>query len=254
MDHRIKLYIEKTGILLAVYLLLKYLLPLVFPFFLAWLTVSLLASASRHFHRKLLPFTASVVAMFFFFTAATVKLTGWLLLEPCKDLIPELQTQLQTWINEYADLADWIPSSLSLHLSTAVPPVLSCAFGIFLYFMAVILFAHDWPDFQRLLTHLPFARPLEHAGKRIAQSLKGWAHAQIRIMFVIVLECTVGYWLLHIPVCFLISVIVGLKLFGAAGLFTGPFGILFVKELWTELEMWDSLQTPSASRCGDEKR
>lgn len=177
MDHRIKLYIEKTGILLAVYLLLKYLLPLVFPFFLAWLTVSLLASASRHFHRKLLPFTASVVAMFFFFTAATLKLTGWLLLEPCKDLIPELQTQLQTWINEYADLADWIPSSLSLHLSTAVPPVLSCAFGIFLYFMAVILFAHDWPDFQRLLTHLPFARPLEHAGKRIAQSLKGWAHA-----------------------------------------------------------------------------
>ena len=109
MDHRIKLYIEKTGILLAVYLLLKYLLPLVFPFFLAWLTVSLLASASRHFHRKLLPFTASVVAMFFFFTAATLKLTGWLLLEPCKDLIPELQTQLQTWINEYADLADWIP-------------------------------------------------------------------------------------------------------------------------------------------------
>ena len=60
MDHRIKLYIEKTGILLAVYLLLKYLLPLVFPFFLAWLTVSLLASASQHFHRKLLPFTASV--------------------------------------------------------------------------------------------------------------------------------------------------------------------------------------------------
>ena len=84
MDHRIKLYIEKTGILLAVYLLLKYLLPLVFPFFLAWLTVSLLASASRHFHRKLLPFTASVVAMFFFFTAATLKLTGWLLLKPCK--------------------------------------------------------------------------------------------------------------------------------------------------------------------------
>lgn len=189
--------------------------------------------------------------------------------------------------------------------------------------MAVILFAHDWPDFQRLLTHLPFARPLEHAGKRIAQSLKGWAHAQIRIMFVIVLECTVGYWLLHIPgaglwavltgmvdalpvfgtgtifvpwlilvfcqkdytffvwllllygitwltrellepkllgdglgllpVCFLISVIVGLKLFGAVGLFTGPFGILFVKELWTELEMWDSLQTPSASRCGMRK-
>lgn len=306
MEQQIKLYIEKTAILLAVYLLLKYLLPLVFPFFLAWLTVALLASASRHFHRKLLPFTASVVATFFFFAAAILKLTGWLLLEPCKNLIPELQTQLQTWLTDYAEWIDWIPSSLSLQLSTAVPPVLSCAFGIFLYFMSVILFAHDWTAFQNLLTRLPFADALGNAGKRIAQSLKGWAYAQIRIMFVIVLECAIGYWLLHIPgaglwavltgivdalpvfgtgtvfvpwlilvffqkdytffvwllllygvtwltrellepkllgdglgllpVCFLISVIVGLKLFGAVGLFTGPFGILFVKELWAELE------------------
>ncbi len=32
------------------------------------------------------------------------------------------------------------------------------------------------------------------------------------------------------------SVIAGLKLFGALGLFTGPFGILLIRELWTELE------------------
>ena len=39
------------------------------------------------------------------------------------------------------------------------------------------------------------------------------------------------------PICFLISVMAGLKLFGALGLFTGPFGVLLIRELWVELEM-----------------
>lgn len=33
------------------------------------------------------------------------------------------------------------------------------------------------------------------------------------------------------------SVIIGLNLFGAVGLFTGPFGVLLIRELWAELEM-----------------
>ena len=39
-----------------------------------------------------------------------------------------------------------------------------------------------------------------------------------------------------LPICFLMSVIAGLKLFGALGLFTGPFGVLLIRELWHELE------------------
>lgn len=39
-----------------------------------------------------------------------------------------------------------------------------------------------------------------------------------------------------LPICFLMSVIAGLKLFGALGLFTGPFGVLLIRELWYELE------------------
>lgn len=57
-----------------------------------------------------------------------------------------------------------------------------------------------------------------------------------------------------LPVCFLISVIVGVKIVRCCRSVHRSLCILFVKELWTELEMWDSLQTPSASRCGDEKR
>ena len=40
-----------------------------------------------------------------------------------------------------------------------------------------------------------------------------------------------------LPIGFLMSVIVGLQLFGPFGLFSGPFGVLLVKELWAELEM-----------------
>ena len=39
-----------------------------------------------------------------------------------------------------------------------------------------------------------------------------------------------------LPICFLMSVIAGLKLFGGLGLFTGPFGVLLIRELWHELE------------------
>ncbi len=40
-----------------------------------------------------------------------------------------------------------------------------------------------------------------------------------------------------LPVCFLMSVIAGLKLFGPLGFFSGPFGVLLIRELWTELEL-----------------
>lgn len=40
MNRRNTLYMQKAAIAAAVYLVLRYLLPLVFPFFFAWLTVA----------------------------------------------------------------------------------------------------------------------------------------------------------------------------------------------------------------------
>ena len=42
MTQQRKKYLQQAGILLAVYLFLRYLLPLGMPFFLAWLTVHFL--------------------------------------------------------------------------------------------------------------------------------------------------------------------------------------------------------------------
>ena len=51
-----------------------------------------------------------------------------------------------------------------------------------------------------MLSKLPFYQMVRNAGGRLATACQNWIHAQIRIMFVITLECAAGYWLLlHLP-------------------------------------------------------
>ncbi len=302
MNGQTKIYFQKTGILLAVYLALRFLLPLVLPFFLSWLTVSFLALIREKLPVRLFPLSICYLAACLFLACAAGACACYLLYEPCRELFPACQS----WMERISECPEWFSSLLGAQLDDVMPSAFSILFGCFLYLISVLLFARDWESFNLLLMGLPFAEPLRNAGKRIARSVKGWAKAQGRIMAVISVQCAVGYYLLRIrgflfwamltglvdalpvfgtgtvfvpwifivllrgdrrtalclaalyavtwltrellepklvgdglglmPVCFLISVIVGLKLFGAIGLFTGPFGVLLVKELWAELE------------------
>jgi len=318
MKQQTKLNIQKTGILLAVYLCLRFLLPLILPFFLAWATVGLLVFSRKKIHMKLLPLSICYLVIFILLTGTAGFCGCWLLYEPCRNLIPVCQNY---WI-QCSEYLSWLPETLSGRLADAMPSVFSCMFGIFLYFISVLLFAKDWERFHQMLENLPFSRQLTSAGKRITQSMKGWVRAQFKIMFIITIECAAGYYLLKIPgaglwavltglidalpvfgtgtifipwiliivlqknytfalwlallyfitwltrellepkllgdglgllpICFLMSVIVGLELFGAVGLFTGPFGVLLVKELWAELEMSVPPESTSSSLSADE--
>ena len=318
MQRQTKLYLQKAGILAAVYVVLKFLLPVTLPFFLAWLTVAGFNSARRQIRMRLLPFSAGCLFLASLVTLILLGLAVWLLYKPCLDLLPVWQDALRMFHQEL----DWLATSLSGRLVIMVPSVFSWLFGIFLYVISVILFAKDWVPFRELLRKLPFAAPVSRAGNRVALALKSWAHAQVRIMFIVALECAVGYWLLRIPgaglwavltgfvdalpvfgtgtiflpwialvllqkewqlalwllllygvtwltreilepkllgdgmgmlpISFLISVILGFECFGASGLVTGPFGVLFVKELWAELQTPAPPETPSASSSADE--
>lgn len=318
MQRQTKLYLQKAGILAAVYMVLKFLLPVTLPFFLAWLTVAGFNSARRQIRMRLLPFSAGCLFLASLVTLILLGLAVWLLYKPCLDLLPVWQDALRMLHQEL----DWLAASLSGRLVIMVPSVFSWLFGIFLYVISVILFAKDWIPFRELLKKLPFAAPVSRAGNRVSLALKSWAHAQIRIMFIVALECAVGYWLLRIPgaglwavltgfvdalpvfgtgtiflpwialvllqkewqlalwllllygvtwltreilepkllgdgmgmlpISFLISVILGFECFGASGLVTGPFGVLFVKELWAELQTPAPPETPSASSSADE--
>ena len=288
MQKQTRLYLQKAGILAAVYVVLRFLLPAALPFFLAWLTVAGFNSARHQIRMRLLPFSAGCLFLAGLAAFVLLGLSAWLLYQPLLDLLPVWQEGFHMLHQEL----DWLASSLSGRLVIMVPSVFSWLFGIFLYVISVILFARDWVSFRELLKKLPFASPVSRAGKRVSSALKNWAHVQVRIMFIVALECAVGFWLLRIPgaglwavligfvdalpvfgtgltreileprllgdgigmlpICFLISVILGLQCFGASGLVTGPFGVLFVKELWAELQNPAPPETPSASSSADE--
>lgn len=302
MKLQTRLYFQKTGILMAVYLMLRFLLPVILPFFLAWVTVGCLAFLKKRVRMKLMPLSVLYILLFLLLLAVFVFCGCRLLYEPCCRLLPVCQSY---WA-QFSEYLTWLPGSLSGYLADLMPSALSCMFGIFLYLVSVLLFARDWERFHMLLYRLPFAVPVSNAGGRILQCVKSWIRAQFRIMAVISLECAAGYYLLHIPgfpfwaaltgiidalpvfgtgtvffpwilivvlqgdctfalwlgllylltwltrellepkllgdglgllpVCFLMSVITGLKLFGPLGFFSGPFGVLLIRELWAELE------------------
>lgn len=303
MNRQVKLYFQKTGILLAVYLVLRFLLPIVLPFFLAWSTVGFLNLLSEKIHIKLITLSILYLVAFLLLSGSVVCCGCYLLYEPCCRLLPVCQGYWQ----RFSEYFMWIPQSLSGEFLHTMPSIFTCLFGIFLYLISILLFARDWTEFHIMLGKLPFAKPVSCAGKRIILRVKQWLKAQCRIMGIVSLECVVGYYFLHIPgavfwailtgfvdalpvfgtgtvffpwaailllqknyrlalwigllylvtwltrellepkllgnglglipVCFLISVIAGLELFGPLGLFSGPFGILLVRELWAELEM-----------------
>ena len=321
MNRRNTLYMQKAAIAAAVYLVLRYLLPLVFPFFCAWLTVAALNQFRHRISMRLVPLSAGVLSILFLAVLLFLLLSGYLLYPPIRELFPVWQD----FLLRMPLLSDWIPSSLLGQLTRMMPSVFSWLFGIFLYFVSLLLFARDWKAFDAMLSKLPFYQMVRNAGSRMATACQNWVHAQIRIMFVITLECAAGYWLLlHLPgaglwavltgfldalpvfgtgivflpwilvellrqrflvclklsilyaitwltrellepgllgnglgllpVCFLISVIAGLKLFGPVGLFTGPFGILLIRELWVELETPASPHTSSVCPSGDDEK
>lgn len=302
MGLQTKLYFQKTGILLAVYLIFRFLLPVILPFFLAWATVSGLVFLQRKIRIQLMPLSILYILAFLLLSASSVFCGCFLLYEPCCRLLPVCQSY---W-TQFSEYLTWLPGSLSEYFAGIMPSAFSCLLGIFLYLISILLFARDWNGFHTLLYKLPFAVPVSNAGKRLLACVKNWMHAQIRIMTVISLECMAGYYLLHIPgfpfwailtgiidalpvfgtgtvffpwivimllqkdyifaawlgllyavtwltrelleprllgkglgllpVCFLMSVFAGLKLFGALGFFSGPFGVLLIRELWAELE------------------
>ncbi len=318
MKRQTKLYFQKTGILLAVYLALRFLLPIILPFFLAWITVGFLTILQKKIHMRLMPLAVGFLVVFILLSGSTVFCGCYLLYEPCCNLLPVCQN----YFVQFYEYLSWIPQSLPGQLMDTMPSVISCMFGVFLYFISVLLFAKDWGRFHQLLRKLPFADPILKAGRRITQSIKGWIKAQFKIMLVISAECAAGYYFLHIPgfpfwalitglvdalpvfgtgtvflpwiflvllqkqysfalwlgllyaltwltrellepklmgdglgllpICFLMSVITGLQLFGTLGLFTGPFGVLFIRELWRELETTAPPQSSCAPSSADE--
>ena len=77
-----KLYFQKTGILLAVYLVLRFLLPLILPFFLAWITVGALRFFQKKIHIRLTALSIGYILFFLLLFGVTIFCGCLLLYEP----------------------------------------------------------------------------------------------------------------------------------------------------------------------------
>ena len=142
MQKQTRLYLQKAGILAAVYVVLRFLLPAALPFFLAWLTVAGFNSARHQIRMRLLPFSAGCLFLAGLAAFVLLGLSAWLLYQPLLDLLPVWQEGFHMLHQEL----DWLASSLSGRLVIMVPSVFSWLFGIFLYVISVILFARDWEE------------------------------------------------------------------------------------------------------------
>lgn len=310
---------QKIGVLIGVYLSLRFILPLTLPFFLAWLSVFFLIFLQKKIHLKLFPLSICFLFFCILLGSAAAFCAIYLLYEPFQNLLPVCQE----YYEQCSGMLSWIPESLSGIFIEKMPFVFTCLFEIFLYFISVLLLAKDWEDSQKLLKKLPFSNSIGNALGRITKSVKNWIKAQFKIMLFIVIECCIGYYFLNIPVFFfwailtgivdafpvfgtgtifipwliililqknysfaiwiavlyiitwltrellepkllgnglgllpigfLMSVIIGLRLFGALGLLFGPFGVLLVKELWVELETWALQKNTDVPSSSDEE-
>ena len=71
MKLQTRLYFQKTGILMAVYLVLRFLLPIVLPFFLAWVTVGCLTFFQKRSHMKLMSLSVLYLVLFLLLSGAS---------------------------------------------------------------------------------------------------------------------------------------------------------------------------------------
>ena len=88
MQKQTRLYLQKAGILAAVYVVLRFLLPAALPFFLAWLTVAGFNSARHQIRMRLLPFSAGCLFLAGLAAFVLLGLSAWLLYQPLLDLLP----------------------------------------------------------------------------------------------------------------------------------------------------------------------
>ena len=121
MKQQTILYFEKTGILLAVYLVLRFLLPMILPFFLAWMTVGFLVFLQRQIHMRLISLALLYILFFLLLSGLSILCGCYLLYEPCCRLLPVCQSYWE----QFSAYLDWLPGSLSGYRADAMPSALA---------------------------------------------------------------------------------------------------------------------------------
>lgn len=235
--------IKLSGISIAVFLGMKYLLPLIFPFLAAWLLVELIRPAAlwleKRFHMKrtvsgciLLAFFTGA-ACFFFYYLGTQLLRQFLsvaadfnlyakktedFVENCCSAVEQSTgvraEVLKTIVYQNMEaLENKVGSGAPEMLKNSVTWLFSMLEGlsvVLIVFISFVLLLKDYEEIQKALDRYGICRPIRKAGAAM-QSLGGaWLRSQLLILLAVTAVCVAGLWLLGYPYALLLGVAIGL--------------------------------------------
>ncbi|MDO4521767.1 MAG: AI-2E family transporter [Eubacteriales bacterium] len=244
MLHGCRNLIKIVGITVAVYFLMRYMLPVVFPFLLAGLLVRLVMPWSLFLQKKLhikkeiaglvliilLCFGVGI-ALYFLGCGLIRQMTGFAaniekymerarsLLNGCCGMV-EKQTGIHA-AEVQSFLYDNIEVLGTRMRTTLVPGMVKNSISCFMIAMkwlgeglvilvSVAMILKDYDGLREKLMEYPLFCRIRKLAQAM-QSLGGaWLRAQLLIILLVTVICTVGLWLLHYPYALLLGVVIGL--------------------------------------------
>ncbi len=232
-----------AGIALAVYLGMKYILPAVIPFFIAWLLVKMVLPTAqwlqKRFRIKKVISGMALLALLAGVLAVTVFYLGNGLITQICNLAANFDgyaRQAETFVSDCCRVVEkntgihaksvenFIYENMTLveeRVRVYTPEVLKNSISylmslvkwmgaVLIVVISVILLLKDYDEIKEKLERYPAFRQI----KRIVgsmQSLGGaWLRAQLIIIFIVTVVCVGGLWLLRYPYALLMGIVIGL--------------------------------------------
>lgn len=232
-----------AGITLAVYLGMKYMLPFVIPFLLAWFLVKLLLPVTeglqRRFRLKKAVSGAALLALLGGAAAVALYYLGNGLVTQICNLAANFDgyaaraeefvhgccrvVERNTGITATA-VEDFVYDNLVIleeRVRTGAPEVLKNSVSylmlilewlgaVVVVFISVILLLKDYDEIRERLAQYPVCCQI----KRILDSMQSlggaWLKAQVIIILIVAAVCVAGLWLLRYPYALLMGIVIGL--------------------------------------------
>lgn len=244
MTERTVKLLEKTGIILAVYLSMKYLLPVVAPFFVALLLARLVYPLAARLEKKL-PLRKGTITLFLLLAgAAAVLAAGWYLGTQLLAQIRSVVAKLPYYREQASEMAmgccrmaertlgvdgDAAYVFLAANMERAqvyvkdhtVPGLvknsmawalgaLKVVGGAFLIFVAVLLIVKDYDEIRTKLENYRYWQKLKRIFGRLWSLGGAYLKAQLIIMLTVIVLCVIGLWLTGSSYALLLGILIGI--------------------------------------------
>ncbi|MCI5996172.1 MAG: AI-2E family transporter [Blautia sp.] len=243
MTEKVKKILGITGITLAVYLSMKYLLPAVAPFFVAWILARWMYPLASRLEKRLPVNKGTITLVVLLLGTGAVVFAGWFLGAKLLTQIRSVIVHLEYYQGQVNDVArdccrvaehafgidgDQVMLFLEQNMeraqeyarSRAVPGIVhhSVAYAMgflkamgifFLIFIAVLLIMKDYDAIRERLRNCRGY----HRAIRILNRLWGlggsYLRAQFVIMLIVIVICVLGLWMSGNPYALLAGILIG---------------------------------------------